>query len=1218
KVSGIRDAAENEMLADSWRFTTGSAETIDTEKPVVLQHLPLNDAINIPVTRVVSAAFSKDMDVSTLSSAQFTLRRMPEGELVTGLVSYENRTATFNILENEGLLKSGSQYEVKIENAKDLAGNNIEPYQWTFTTNSLNQAAPEVLSVTFDLLANQSGVKPETRITIQFSETILASPLSAETFKLSNGESGSFKIIDDRTVEFVPSVSLEEQTDYSLTIVAEDILDEDRKALASNFVENFHTGDATAPYVDSALEGYIFPANNSENAAINADVVIKFSEAIAELETESYLSMSYRSSDSDVAVDGTLKVVGNTIQFKPTRFLPRNALINVVANTNITDLAGNALETPYTWSFRTGDTLAPEVVSTEPVENAQRVAVGSNMIVTFRVDDVIQSNEVFDAASITDDSVYVTDADGKKVALDIRVSGNKIILDPINDLAQKTLYKVQIEQSLADVSGQKISSPYSWLFTTEDTTAPTILSFSPEADLMTAQVTQEVTVTFSEEIDSSTLTPSSFYLEDASGTKINATLALDGKGMTARLTPESPLKEEAEYTAYLDGSIKDLAGNLLLPFSWSFVENDFTNPDAVSISPSREETNVAVDRAISIQFSEAMDETTVEDAFSITPAIDGEFLWVGNLLIFTPTSDLLEKETYSVRVAASASDDSGNSLPNDVVWRFTVGDFTPPSIENVSPGAGSFNVSQREPIIVTFSETMDVDSTLSAFSIRPEVQGEISVLDNKLIFAPSEDFLELQDYSVTISGGALDVSENQNPLDLPANWTFTTADFTAPAVLGANPNGGNNAALNTVVSVQFSEDMHSVNTKTAFSITPNIAGDVVVDGAILTFTPLVALTEKTLYTFVIENSATDVNGVALPRYSASFETGDFSAPQISGTTPSASTNNATVDQVVGIVFNEAMDQAATQGAFSITPPIPGDFSWQGNTLSFTPVANLVEQQTYTVTLQTTAADVAGNNLSNPLSFDFTVGDFTRPDIIGMTPQTGASEITLIQPISIAFDEAMNQSVTENAFNISPGIDGQFEWSGNTLTFRAADDFIEQQKYTVTVSASATDLAGNLLQTPYVFDFTTGDFTRPIIVNASPVDGTDNIAVSQPLTFTFSETMNKPSVQAAFKLLPAVDVSYSWDGNVLTITPVTGYVEKETYLVTIDASAVDEANNALISPYNAGFTVGDFTAPTITSVSPEVDATGVAINANISVSFDEPIDPGTVNSTSFIV
>ncbi len=74
-----------------------------------------------------------------------------------------------------------------------------------------------------------------------------------------------------------------------------------------------------------------------------------------------------------------------------------------------------------------------------------------------------------------------------------------------------------------------------------------------------------------------------------------------------------------------------------------------------------------------------------------------------------------------------------------------------------------------------------------------------------------------------------------------------------------------------------------------------------------------------------------------------------------------------------VTFNDAMNQTSAEDAFSISPPVTGSFTWNGNTMIFTPSSNLAYETTYTVNINTEAEDLAGNNLESSYSWQFTTG-----------------------------------------------------------------------------------------------------------------------------------------------------------------------------------------------------------------------------------------------------
>jgi parallel beta-helix repeat protein len=118
----------------------------------------------------------------------------------------------------------------------------------------------------------------------------------------------------------------------------------------------------------------------------------------------------------------------------------------------------------------------------------------------------------------------------------------------------------------------------------EDITPPTVSSVSPEDGDTDVPVDTVVTATFSEAMDSSTITTESFTLE---GSLISGTVEYDPAAYTATFIPDSDLDYDHEYTATLSTTITDLSSNpLAKSYTWSFTTGSAPNqppnpPDAL-------------------------------------------------------------------------------------------------------------------------------------------------------------------------------------------------------------------------------------------------------------------------------------------------------------------------------------------------------------------------------------------------------------------------------------------------------------------------------------------------------------------------------------------------------------------------------------------------------------------------------------------------------------
>ncbi len=111
-----------------------------------------------------------------------------------------------------------------------------------------------------------------------------------------------------------------------------------------------------------------------------------------------------------------------------------------------------------------------------------------------------------------------------------------------------------------------------------DTTPPTVVSTNPTNNATAVPVNASITATFSEPVNSSTITATTFTLKSENTTTTPATtknvvgtVSLSSDGKTASFKPSSNLAFSTKHIATITTGVKDLAGNAMtLPKSWSF------------------------------------------------------------------------------------------------------------------------------------------------------------------------------------------------------------------------------------------------------------------------------------------------------------------------------------------------------------------------------------------------------------------------------------------------------------------------------------------------------------------------------------------------------------------------------------------------------------------------------------------------------------------------
>jgi len=127
---------------------------------------------------------------------------------------------------------------------------------------------------------------------------------------------------------------------------------------------------------------------------------------------------------------------------------------------------------------------------------------------------------------------------------------------------------------------------------------------------------------------------------------------------------------------------------------------------------------------------------------------------------------------------------------------------------------------------------------------------------------------------------------------------------------------------------------------------------------------------------VADDGAGKTNTTVVPRAATSPQQvdlileGEEQPPTITDVSPEDEATDVSVGTAISATFSEAMNEASAESAFSVDS-VTGTFSWDGNTMTFTPSANLAYNTTYTATVSTAAEDLAGNNLADDYTWAFT-------------------------------------------------------------------------------------------------------------------------------------------------------------------------------------------------------------------------------------------------------
>ncbi|MDD1444424.1 Ig-like domain-containing protein, partial [Dolichospermum sp. ST_sed3] len=239
-----------------------------------------------------------------------------------------------------------------------------------------------------------------------------------------------------------------------------------------------------------------------------------------------------------------------------------------------------------------GDVTPPLISSVTPLSGATNVAVGTMVTATL--------NEAIDPATVTSTTFQLRDAGNNLIPASVSTSSAQITLDPASSLAGSVVYTATITggaSGVKDLAGNALTNNYSWSFTTAavDNIPPTVISVSPASGATGVSNGTTIIANFSEAVNVSTVTGTTFQLRDA-GNNLVAAAINTSSGQTT-LTPSAALATSTVYTATITGGasgIKDLAGNALVNnYSWSFTTGAVTTQPPVTIQSFTTKTGIA-------------------------------------------------------------------------------------------------------------------------------------------------------------------------------------------------------------------------------------------------------------------------------------------------------------------------------------------------------------------------------------------------------------------------------------------------------------------------------------------------------------------------------------------------------------------------------------------------------------------------------------------------
>jgi len=401
------------------------------------------------------------------------------------------------------------------------------------------------------------------------------------------------------------------------------------------------------------------------------------------------------------------------------------------------------------------------------------------------------------------------------------------------------------------------------------------------------------------------------------------------------------------------------------------------------------------------------------------------------------------------------------------------------------------------PIAITFDQPMDQASVEAAFQIQPAVKGELKWQDNTLTFKPTgESFLRNATYTVSINERAKSLMGL--PIQAPAAFRLRTVGYLeATDVQPADDTV--EVDMKAAVTVSFNRPvvpLTSIGSQASLPqplrFTPPVEGQGEwLNTSIYTFRPSSGFLPATTYEVRIAAGLEDTTGGALPEdFAWSFTT---KLPAVSSTEPFDGANYIAPTTPITVTFNQPMDQASAQAAFSLADSrgqaVPGSFTWAGGAMRFTPAAPLAMGASYRGQVNAGALAL-GSERGTETAFGWSFQVIAQPRIVSTSPADGDAQASPYTELNVTFSGPMDPATLRENLTIIPEPTEIYSgWARSNTRLWLSFGAKASTSYKVTLGAGLAGRYGHTLGQPQTISFTTRAMDPSVYLSSAARVGT---------------------------------------------------------------------------------------------------------------------------------
>lgn len=466
------------------------------------------------------------------------------------------------------------------------------------------------------------------------------------------------------------------------------------------------------------------------------------------------------------------------------------------------------------------------------------------------------------------------------------------------------------------------------------------------------------------------------------------------------------------------------------------------------------------------------------------------------------------------------------------------------------------------------------------------------------------------------------------------------ADTTPPTVLKTTPAAdATNVPLDAVIAVDFSEPMAPASiTAASFKVegpSGPVSGALSYDDAAnrASFLAGAPLAENALHTVTLTTGLADANGNNLASASTFKFTTVGVPPKVVRTVPDKDAVGVPLNVKVSIEFSEPMNTSTINattitlaaGATSVAGAVTYDAATRKAELA--PGALLSENTEYTLTVAAGARDANGVILGVAYSSKFiTQGD--APTVASTTPADGATGVPRNVVVKFQFNKAIDAQTLSGNLRLEDSTPTPVAFASSydaatfTVSLTPGSPLDEGETYRATALKGIRGTNRLNLPADKAVSFTV-IADAPTVVSTVPADQAQNVPTNTPISGTFSEPIDPATLGASSFFLKegtntvATTTSLNAPRTTASLAPAAPLLEGRNFTATLTTAITDAFGNPMAAAKTWTFRT-EATVPSVTGVSPANNATGVAGNTPVRITFSEAMDPASFTASSFQV